>query len=355
MSNAQLILSKRASGQIRARVRLCDQAPPPRAAVGGALSKHQNLQTDETTGEVRESAPVLTLHGKRLISEYAAAIERKYGKQHCIFLTGTLPGSTVEALTEIAKCQKTIQRRLRQWLHDVTACSVAAVIVWEYQKRGALHLHVLVGHDDSRKLRLIRRGFRQYWVGLLSRLSDERGVDLFATSDGRSHRTTPHVVRAWAQPVKKTVSSYLAKYLSKSGGSNVPYGAKHISRLWGATRQARLLWKSFTELVISAPAPLSEVGALWEAVHTRLSVAVVPMFTWERMYSQSERALAACLSSEQQEHHWNSLVTELGCTWVEPVIQLSTQSTEDTSAPYSLERTCLLFGGKIIGSPAAAG
>lgn len=348
MSQAQLIISKRATGQIRARIRLKEQAPPPRAAIGGALSKHQNLQMDESTGELRKPVKGLRLEAKRMISEYSAAIERHYGKDHCIFLTGTLPGSTMESIREIAKCQKVIQRRLRQWLADVSASCVAAVIVWEFQKRGALHLHCLVGHENSRVLRIIRRGFRRYWVGLLDRLSTSSGVDLFAKSGGGSHRMTPHVVRAWAQPVRKSVAAYLAKYLSKSfTGVTLPADIS-VSRLWGATAKARGLCRSFTDIAVSVELHIEKALALFDRVQSSLAVAAVPLFSWNRRHSLSERALAACPSYTLQGSLYSQLLQTLDCDWVPGVIVFPVQSTDDAPPLGSLGAALSIFGGRLI-------
>jgi len=348
MQQGQIILKKCASGQIRARVRLCEQAPPPRAAVGGALSKHQNLQINEKTGEVHQAPPVLRLEAKRLIREYSSAIERAYGRERCIFLTGTLPGSSIEAMTELAKCQKTIQRRLRQWLQDVAACSVAAVIVWEYQKRGALHLHILVGHQDGSVVRKIRRGFKRYWVRLLQRLSAASGVDLFGKSDGSSHRMTPHVVRAWAQPVRKSVSAYLAKYLSKSCVVSGPPGVTSISRLWGATSVARQLLHSFTETALTVALPIEECLKHWEKLVSLPSVAAVPTFGWNRRYSNTEKAMAVCASFSNQERVWQDCMQSLDCAFLalDDIIR-SLTTVQAPPLPY-LAGVAAFFGGRAI-------
>lgn len=347
---ARLIVEKRASGQLRARIRLCDQrVPPPRVAAGGALSEHQNLQMDSETGELLRKAKTIRLEAKRLIMEYASAIERTYTKSNCLFLTGTLPGSSLASVEVFSAWQKNIQRRLRQWLADLCACSVAAVIVWEYQKRGALHVHLLVGCDSLQQARQIRRNWRRYWVGLLERISTESGVDMFERSDGRSWRTMKHAVRAWAQPVRKGVSAYLAKYLSKSKPANIPATACEPSRLWGATQKARSLLRSCTSFARTAAISLDDARAAFKLVLDLCSAAAVPTFTWTRRFSPSEQAMAACFTWGSDDRAFETLKARLSFD-EGAVLELHTQATVNAPAPPYPELVRLVFRGKLITS-----
>lgn len=175
----------------------------------------------------------------------ASALEQFFGRSNCVFLTGTLPGSTVEACEVFARYSSWIMDRLQKWLrkHFSIDCSFDGgpvrsrlfhLGVWELQTRGALHYHALVATQSPREL--IDK-FHPYWIRLLSYLSDATGVDLFARRTGGSWRPYPHVCRADAQVVVKSCSSYLAKYLGKSYSGSLP--GLPPARWWACTRSAR--------------------------------------------------------------------------------------------------------------------
>lgn len=136
------------------------------------------------------------------------------GDKRVLFLTGTLPGSTDEAMDAIARYSSYIVDRLKTWLYDNGGTSYS-MYVWERQKRGALHLHYAVYIDPTERGNRIYHGFKQYWYKLLCNVSLQSGIDLFARKKGGTWRNSPKVVQAKAVWCTRTIAGYLAKYLSK--------------------------------------------------------------------------------------------------------------------------------------------
>ena len=152
---------------------------------------------------------------RRKISDTVAAIEKEYGKENTRFVTLTLPASTPEAFETFARWSAWIVDILNKRLTRFLGADHARVWIWEYQKRGALHSHLYIGKSkgiDS----LDDLIFRSWWVDILGNLSDKTGVDLFRKNESHTWRDDPSKVRVEVAKVRKSVSAYLAKYMSKS-------------------------------------------------------------------------------------------------------------------------------------------
>lgn len=180
---------------------------------------------------------------KYRVRDAAALIEKRHGKQ-VVFATGTLPGSTYEAMQGLARFSGMITARVEQWLRTV-APGAEYVIVWERQKRGALHIHFALGSCNPTHLRRVKRFFKRYWFGVLARVSDEFGVDLFGRKNGDTWRHMPKLWKADCKNVRKSIGRYMSKYLSKGGSQkHRKHEYKHLpatcpSAWFGMTRALR--------------------------------------------------------------------------------------------------------------------
>lgn len=194
-------------------------------------------------------------HAKKKIRWAATAAELHFGKDNCIFLTGTLPGGTEKAYRALAEWSGYAMDRLQKWLRDNYAHEGALYHcgVWELQKRGALHYHALiaapglgssgllcerVGPSGSLQMDSEIGPFRKFWWGLLEDISRLSGIDLFERASGETWRDREdgiYQLRAWAQALEKSAASYLSKYLGKEKGQ-ARSGAFPPSRWWACTR-----------------------------------------------------------------------------------------------------------------------
>lgn len=179
---------------------------------------------------------VFGLAGKRMIQRVGGVFDRKFPREECVFLTGTLPGSTDESFRAMAEWSGYIIHRLKAWVNKY-AKGKFDFYCWEWQKRGALHLHYCVYVPCPRGRKCILERFHGEWVRLLRTVGSLAGTDMFANGRGFSWQSKVESVQAYAQAVKKSVAAYLSKYCSK--GHKTEYSKYYPSRWWGVSNACR--------------------------------------------------------------------------------------------------------------------
>lgn len=259
---------KRGASDARLKLVSTATAAPTCEAGGSALAVDANFTaTKKDTvkrsgyGEKSSQPVAFTARARRSVRWGAAAIEREFGKENCYFVTFSLPGGSELAMTTFALWSS--------WLLDLLNKKLARLCVWvdgkcyrlstwELQKRGALHLHLLVvAVDDS-----FIPNLQSYYVSLLEKLSDSTGVDMFQRANGSSWRDrvetlvkigrkkgrwvngTCRVVDLMcdAKRVQKSVTSYLSKYMSKGGSVS----GQTPARWWSMSKGVRNLIAKYT-------------------------------------------------------------------------------------------------------------
>lgn len=212
----------------------------------------------------------LTGYAAHSLREAAAILEREYGKE-VLFITVTLPGSTREAMDTLAKESSGIRNAYLQCFRDAVdqknsehdhiqsfaagsgtgeifgptgtaggaAASWRACYVWEYQKRGALHLHLVIGVGDAALQQVFMQSAKRWWVKTLRHYSKKTGVDLFAKKDGGSWKGAHLRYCCKVEKVRKSVGRYMAKYLSKDARRMVEEGYLPPSSWWGWSDELR--------------------------------------------------------------------------------------------------------------------
>ena len=183
------------------------------------------------------------------------------GVEKRVFFTGTLPGSTPEAMTAISAWSAWIVNAWKAWVSRRIR-SKYDFYVWELQKRGALHFHycIYIERDEDREWFL--REAKKEWVRLLEGISDKSGIDLFARQGGGSWRGYHRLIQAYAQPCRKSVAAYLSKYCGKSVGKST--GQYFPSRWWGVSRELRFLLRKLTFERVWSFARRSQAEAFFE-------------------------------------------------------------------------------------------
>jgi len=225
---------------------------------------------------------VFGLPARRAVRRLSKALDDLAPKpEDLLFFTGTLPGSTVESLEALSRWSGYVVHRLKSWLNRI-APGYECVFCWEWQRRGALHLHLAVWVPEPRDRELALGGMRGRWIGLLRAVGEKSGVDLFARGGGKgTWKDAPWAVRARCEIVRKSVGAYLGKYLSKS---EVPAGGVarkfYPSRWWGSTRGLKILTsekkRKFTVFVGSYRKAAS--SAEW------IASILEPLAEWARNY-----------------------------------------------------------------------
>lgn len=191
-----------------------DKAVPP---IGLSLPSNSHKERDE--GAPKRGTKGLTTHGKRVLRNAAWRLQRLYGKKCLSFVTLTLPDVTYEESwyvssnwAEICRIfyQKLARRLQAAGLPDhYCGCTEMQPARSDREGHPALHLHfVVVGRRTPRQhWSFSPSDFRALWKSVLGRyLPGER--DWSAVEN--------------CQMVKRDVSSYLSKYLSKGISMDSP-------------------------------------------------------------------------------------------------------------------------------------
>lgn len=189
------------------------------------------------------------LKGKRTLLRAGAALEQEgYAPEQILFFTGTLPGSTHEAMAAIADYSSFLVHRLKAWVNWHVPEKLD-FYVWELQKRGALHLHYAVCCRDYETGERLLSGFKAQWIRLLDAVSELSGVDVYQRSGGGTWAKNKQKVQAYAQRVRKSVAAYLAKYCGKGSDSRHVYKDGRAicpTRWWGVSRPLMAILKKHT-------------------------------------------------------------------------------------------------------------
>ena len=168
----------------------------------------------------------LTRYASHTVREACSIIEAEFAND-CYFVTLTLPGSTDEALATAADCASDMlnafMQRMRVNLGSQES-GLYACGVWEYQKRGALHFHLLIGLRDRSLVENLEGNHQRWWRKVLLHYSEKTGVDLFARKEGGTWRNSVRMPRTEVAKVRKSVSRYMSKYLAKSAREIVKEG-----------------------------------------------------------------------------------------------------------------------------------
>lgn len=207
-------------------------------------------------------------NARRTISRCAGVFERDgVPREECLFLTGTIPGSTGEAFDAMACWSSWVVKSVKTWLSNLGVVDNYSAYVWEFQDRGALHLHYLVlVKDPIIRLKVLWK-WAIKWGQLIDRVGIYTGVDMWRKNENWSWKNQKSVLQAAAQYVRKSVGAYLSEYLTK----NVPVGGKNIVgqslspvRWWGCSRPLLQRMRELTdgfEVEVVGPRAVARVWA----------------------------------------------------------------------------------------------
>lgn len=234
------------------------------------LSLGSNSKTERSSagyGALPKKPTRFGLNAKRQLLRCGGALEQSAPTEEVLFLTGTLPGSTEDAFRAIAAYSGYIVNGLKAWISTYVPGKYD-FYVWEYQKRGALHLHYAVHVPDELHRNHILAAFRDWWITILHRVGEMAGCDMFRKNSGHTWLSDLSKVRAVAEVCKKSVARYLAKYLSKSAAPT--RGSARFftpSRWWGTSRPLKSLTAALTTTVEIITSGVQAVRRKWEEVY----------------------------------------------------------------------------------------
>jgi hypothetical protein len=236
-------------------LRPVDSSPPGALAPpAGALTTITNINTPQKSSKnkrswgLKQRPKKFTKRARDTIQEACVTLDRLYSRENLRFITITLPGSRHESSDVLSRWSGWFINRLKQvfrnWAkyHD----SAHECFTWELQKRGALHLHWVVGCDND--IDILAHRLKDKWYDLLKEVGEKENIDMFARKGfGTSHKDNPDAWQWKIEKIEKSISRYLSKYTSKgfnqnSNKSSVYKGFQQKyspSRWWGISQNLR--------------------------------------------------------------------------------------------------------------------
>ena len=214
------------------KINPCGTAWMGRQAMGLSTST-KSCGNDFVRGPAKKQAPKkrsprgsqgISAHGRSRVRNGAHILEEDHGRHNIAFLTLTLPFIEDSHLIQaynlwsraVGAFEDRIRRKLPKHLQRWVHCT-------EDQKRGAPHLHMAYPGRTHRQGRWLlskdwfRCVWRDIWIGLMPKESEGLNWD-YSTR---------------IEAVRKSVSGYLGKYISKGGRPVNPH--RYPSSWWGTT------------------------------------------------------------------------------------------------------------------------
>lgn len=249
------------------------------------------------------------LNAKRSLIRAGGALEKVAPAEETLFLTGTLPGSTEDSFRTIAEYSSYIVNALKSWVSHYVPQKLD-FYCWEYQKRGALHLHYAVHVPDGIARTYIVEHFHGWWVQVLHRIGDMATVDMFRKDSARTWLTDTSKVRAVAEVCRKSVARYLAKYLSKSSEPTKGSARSFTpARWWGVSRPLKALTDSMTSVCEVVEAGYHAVRGVWEKVKHVCDSSESVSYSYRHKVGEGSTVVLYTKEQSERENLWLELVS----------------------------------------------
>lgn len=256
------------------------------------------------------------LNAKRIISRAAGVFDHdKIPKEQCLFLTGTIPGGTRRVFESIARWSSWLVKSIKTWISDIGIVSNYSIYCWEFQERGALHIHYLLLVESEKLRSLVLEGWTKKWVQLLDSVGNKEGIDMWERAKGGTWKDDKSVIQAPAQVVQKSVGAYLSDYLSKNAPSpqatcSLGYMPMGPVRWWGCSRPLLARLRELTDEVLIENIPFSGYRRMWERVVERFRGASDGYYE----YSDKLKFAVVCVAyGEDTDHVYHQIWRMLRC------------------------------------------
>jgi hypothetical protein len=208
-----------------------------------------------------------------------------------LLLTGTIPGGTPESFEAVARWSSWIVKAVKTWISDRGVASAYSIYVWEFQKRGALHIHYCIHCADVQKKVQLMAGWKKKWTEIMDAVSERSGTDVWARKKGGTWATNKAAIQADAQVIRKSVGAYLSKYLSKNAPTNEVKSQESRRfygpvRWWGVSRPLLKRCSELTEKFTIESISHSAIRYLKEKVFDIMNWSENKVFSyWDKAHS----------------------------------------------------------------------
>lgn len=252
---------------------LLGDAKPDRYQVARYIHAHKNIINGDQQSETFEDrldrlyppldiikksqrskkAPYTRLNSPKNFTRFSGQKVRESGAAISIVCGGdmrfahevtlTLPANTQEAFTALAAYSGYAINRLFQPIRRRYSDDCLWFFVWEYQKRGALHLHLCIYHPDETEGMFICTQLIEQWHKILEDISVLADTCMF-TAKQKDRCTIRLSHQHHTAPIKKDVAAYFSKYAGKTESKESWYIQKYpVSRFWGSSRSVKRIVK----------------------------------------------------------------------------------------------------------------
>jgi hypothetical protein len=150
-------------------------------------------------------------------------------------VTLTLAGDTPQSKKALAAYSGYAVNRIFQVIRrDYPECN-NWFFVWEYQKRGALHLHIAIYHDDKEISKEIGDSLMEVWHKVLIDIGLKANCCMF-TSKKKDRCTIRSLHQNVNQEMKKSCGGYFSKYASKGEDGKEREKMERWSKMYSPSR-----------------------------------------------------------------------------------------------------------------------
>jgi hypothetical protein len=251
----------------------------------------------------------ITRYGSRLLREAGAVLD-ECGRERTVFLTGTLPGGSPASIRALAEWSGWAVQTITQWLRDFDE-HPQFIGVWEYQKRGALHMHLCVRCQSTAVAREIRARFKERWIRVIDAIGRRSGVDMYERKTGGTWRDEKWRTRTDAQVVEKSVGTYLSKYLSKGAKETQASCALPPSAWWFCSRAVRREVQSRRQQVEITDLSKADAAEIFQKLGATIVSQERPCFAWDSPVRADEHGITALLKPIEAWLVFSDLLREI--------------------------------------------
>jgi hypothetical protein len=205
-----------------------------------SLDIRKQLQRGEQSrrGYGKDNLPKqFSRHTAQKIRESGAVVDRLCGgdPSQARVITLTLPANTVRAFQVLARYSAYIINRLFQKVRRQSNI-FNWFFVWEYQKRGALHLHICLQTEDKKTGYDAGNELITDWYQILEDLENKTSVQMFAQPNKGFCKVQKFEAKCLNQEMRKSCGGYFSKYASKANKTPSNSYVKRFSVLYPVSR-----------------------------------------------------------------------------------------------------------------------
>lgn len=197
---------------------LCEEPLSVSPVLDSSPGRAFNIKSKVDT-KTRPRRMALSRNGRRQVLRAGSCFDSTE-TTHRLLLTGTLPGTGNKAFKALSEYSSYASKTLTNWLTR-RAPSCAWMYTWEFQGRGALHIHLVV-EVPLQVSEYIQSHFKDEWNRILRAICRLSGTNLYAKTATYSHKN--ETTQADVTICTREPSRYISKYISKGNTHAKAFG-----------------------------------------------------------------------------------------------------------------------------------